>query len=244
MPEFDQTIEIAELIIKYARSEISLYDIKKLNKWINESVGNKKLFKRLSNPEYVKKSLENLPDMKELKEKTWERVSASIEYENKIISSYEPKTDNITDAPKIITDVRILNKELLNMVQKDPWLIHQMKPREFEFLVAEIFEKEGYNVTLTQETKDGGKDLFILEKKSIGTFLYYVECKKSAPDKAIGVNIIRELYGTITADRATAGIVVTSSYFSEPAKEFTEKIRYQMSLIDYMHLCEWIKKLS
>lgn len=95
----------------------------------------------------------------------------------------------------------------------------------------------------TPQTRDGGKDLFILEDRTLGKFLYYLECKKLAPHRPVGVRMVRELYGTVMRDRATAGILVTSSYFSDPSKDFTEAISNQMSLIDYNKLCNIIKDI-
>ena len=115
-----------------------------------------------------------------------------------------------------------------------------MSSRQFEEVVAELFDKEGYQVTITQATRDGGKDLIILEQKRIGNFIIYVECKNYGTSYPIGVRIVRELYGAVTADRATAGVLVTSSYFSTPAKKFTEKVKSQLSLIDYNDLKKWI----
>jgi hypothetical protein len=54
------------------------------------------------------------------------------------------------------------------------------------------------------------------------------------------VKLVRELYGTVTADRATAGLLVTTSYFSRQAIEFVENIPHQLSLKDYMDLKQWI----
>ena len=55
--------------------------------------------------------------------------------------------------------------------------------------------------------------------------------------------MVRELYGTIMADKVTAGILVTSSYFSPDAHEFREKIKNQISLIDYIKLQQWFNNL-
>ena len=115
-----------------------------------------------------------------------------------------------------------------------------MQPREFEKLVAELFRAKGYQVELTQATRDGGKDLMIIDK-SFGNFLIYAECKKFAPRRPVGVSIISDLAGRIDNDRATAGIVITTSYFSSEAKTFTNKIQHKMSLVDYLKLQDWIK---
>lgn len=145
---------------------------------------------------------------------------------------------------KIITDVRFVNSNLIEKISKQPKLIYELTPRKFEELIADLLHKQGYNITLTQETRDGGKDIFIAENKLIGNFLYYVECKRNSPKRPVGVNVVRELYGTITADRATAGIIVTSSYFSPDAIEFRDKVKNQISLIDYLNLQEWMKKIK
>ena len=61
---------------------------------------------------------------------------------------------------------------------------------------------------LTKQTRDGGKDLIILNNSSLGDFVIYAECKKRAPKYPVNVGFVRELYGTVNADNATAGIMV------------------------------------
>ena len=155
-------------------------------------------------------------------------------YQNKIY---------IPEPPKLITDIRIVNS-LIQKIYKTPEEIHKLTPRQFEELIAELFTKQGYSVQLTKETRDGGKDLMILENNILGNFLIYGECKKYSQDNHIGVKLVRELYGTVIADKATAGIMITTSYFSNEAKSYTEKIKHQMSLIDYNILKLWLEKLK
>ena len=171
-----------------------------------------------------------------------------LHYKNSIIELFsssdiiKPKHPEIIlpKTPKIISDVCLINSNLINKIKQNPKLIYQLSSRQFEEVVAELFDKEGYQVTITQATRDGGKDLIILEQKRIGNFIIYVECKNYGTSYPIGVRIVRELYGAVTADRATAGVLVTSSYFSTPAKKFTEKVKSQLSLIDYNDLKKWI----
>lgn len=75
-------------------------------------------------------------------------------------------------------------------------------------------------------------------------FLIYVECKQYAPDRPVGVNLVRELYGTISADEATAGLLITSSYFSKDAINFKNKVKHRLNLMDYVQLISEIQKLS
>lgn len=140
--------------------------------------------------------------------------------------------------PEIITDIRMVNNLLSDKIKKNPKDIHKLTSREFEQFAAELLEKNGYEVKLTQQTRDGGKDIIVIQKGLVGTFLTYVECKKFAPDNHVGVKLIRELYGTVTHDRATSGMFITSSYFSKDAYEFTETIKHQMELVDFNNLSE------
>ena len=153
-----------------------------------------------------------------------------------VIEELEKPTLILQEAPKIITDIRVVNKRILDKIGRQPQAIYQLTPRQFEIMVAELFEERGYKVELTQQTRDGGKDLFILDHREVGNLMIYAECKQHAPDRPVGVNVVSDLVGRMTADRATAGIVVTSSYFSPDAKTFQSKFEHQMTLIDFIKL--------
>ncbi|MES0038118.1 restriction endonuclease [Mesorhizobium sp. M0046] len=74
--------------------------------------------------------------------------------------SHEEKT--------IISDVRFVSEALLRAVGQDPDLVHALTPREFEELSAELFQRQGYKVTITPQTRDGGKDLYWLRRTASG----------------------------------------------------------------------------
>lgn len=155
-----------------------------------------------------------------------------------------PLNQNSKEFNSIRNQVRIVNNSILNLIEHDPRKIYELSPRNFEELVGELLEKEGFSITITKQTRDGGKDLFIAQNSALGNFLFYVECKKYSMSNPVGVNVVRELYGTITADRATAGLIVTSSYFTKDAIDFTQKIQHQMNLKDYFEICEWVKNIQ
>jgi HJR/Mrr/RecB family endonuclease len=157
---------------------------------------------------------------------------------------YENSGAEIIDtSPKfqhIVSDIRIVNSDILKFLKRRPEDMYNLTSRQFEEMVAELMIKRGYNVEITKETRDGGKDLIIANQTDIGNFMYYLECKKYSPNNPVGVNLVRELAGTVSVDRVTAGILVTSSYFSPDAIQFSEKIKHQMSLVDYIKLKEWL----
>lgn len=155
-----------------------------------------------------------------------------------------PESKEIIIPEPIIDDISIVNTSLLAQVAKNPSLVHQCSSRQFEELVCEMLDKKGYKVHLTGQTRDGGKDIIIVEDNLLGSFLIYVECKQYAPDRPVGVNLVRELYGTISADEATAGLLITSSYFSKDAINFKNKVKHRLNLMDYVQLISEIQKLS
>ena len=106
--------------------------------------------------------------------------------------------------------------------------------------ILKKFERKGYNVQLTKQTRDGGKDLIVLNNSMLGDLVIYAECKKKAPKHPVNVGLVRQLYGTVEADRVTAGIMVTNSYFSEDARRFQQTIKSRMNLIDYSELMKQI----
>lgn len=160
----------------------------------------------------------------------------SLQYPEIIV----PECKIVRVPDKLKQDIKVVTHSLMNQVASNPKILHEITPRQFEELVCELFEKEGNHVELTKQTRDGGKDLIILNNSSLGDFVIYAECKKRAPKYPVNVGFVRELYGTVNADNATAGIMVTTSYFSRDARKYQEKIKSRMSLIDYSELMKRI----
>jgi restriction system protein len=136
--------------------------------------------------------------------------------------------------------VRSAAAELYELVQVDPGLLRAVTAREFEEIVAEYFTREGYEVTLTAASRDGGKDLYAAKQDGVGSFLYVVECKAYAPHERVGVHLVRHLYGVVQHENATAGILATTSYFTKPALAFEEDVRFRLSLRDFDKVAAWL----
>lgn len=96
--------------------------------------------------------------------------------------------------------------------------VQEMDWREFESLVGQAFERQGYQVTRTGgDGPDGGVDLILT--KGGETFL--VQCKQWRAFR-VGVPVVRELYGVMAAEGAAGGYVVTSGRFTEEAEAFAQ----------------------
>ena len=155
-----------------------------------------------------------------------------------------PDKELIIPSRDIITGVTIINDSLLQRVKDDPNIIYNMSSREFEEMVCELLDKQGYDVKLTKQTRDGGKDIIVVQNSVLGEFCIYVECKKYDMSNPISVKLVRELYGTVMADNATAGMIITTSYFTKDAKEYQNKIKHRMTLKDYNDLIQEINNIQ
>lgn len=113
-----------------------------------------------------------------------------------------------------------------------------MSWREFELLVGEVFQMQGYQVAENGGSgADGGIDLVLrrVDQK------FLVQCKhwKSV---SVGVGVIRELFGVLTAKGDASGFVITSGYFTEKAKIFAQDVK--VTLIDDAQLYDLIAQVD
>lgn len=142
---------------------------------------------------------------------------------------------------QIIADASTTNEEVIEILKREPELARQLDPRRFEEVVAHILEKQGYEITLTPVSGDGGLDIYAAKKDGLGSFLYIVECKRYTPPNKVGVEIVRSLYGVVQATRATAGAIVTTSFFTRGAEAFRRDVPYQLQFHDYIALQRWFE---
>lgn len=90
--------------------------------------------------------------------------------------------------------------------------------QEFEQLVGEFFRMQGYQV---EEVGGGGADggVDLVMRRNGEKFL--VQCKQWKANR-VSVEIVREMFGLMTAKGAVGGFVVTSGKFTRPAREFAQ----------------------
>lgn len=152
------------------------------------------------------------------------------------------KKINVEESP-IIT-LSPVNDQVLQYLLENPEAFYQLSDTDFEIVMAEIYAKLGYNVTRTQTTRDGGKDIIIRKPEVIGDFIYYVECKKYAPNRHIGVGLVRNLIGTVNTDRVNGGILATTSFFTRDARQFILDNQWgcQIQMHDYNKIQDLLRK--
>ena len=120
---------------------------------------------------------------------------------------------------------------------------YRLKPRQFEELIAEILASYGWQVRLTAPTKDGGYDIYAIsptQATGIETS-WIIECKKYAPERKIGVDIIRGLFGVKMDLKVANAMLATTSHFTRGAMDYKAS-RYDLQLRDYQGILEWINE--
>jgi restriction system protein len=99
--------------------------------------------------------------------------------------------------------------------QRNIQTVRELHWRNFEELVAEAYRRQGYRVTEGGYGADGGIDL---ELRKDG-LLTLVQCKQWKTQK-VSVNVVREMFGVLTAHKANHCIIISSGTFTQQAIDF------------------------
>jgi restriction system protein len=95
---------------------------------------------------------------------------------------------------------------------------------DFEHLVRELFAKvfggDGQEVRVTQASRDRGVDAVAFDPDPIRGGKFVIQAKRH--NNVVPVSAVRDLYGTMIAEGAVKGILVTTSYYGNDSREFAK----------------------
>lgn len=144
---------------------------------------------------------------------------------------------------KIQLSAKESHDALITELAQRPYLMHELSPRAFEELVAELYARSGYEVELTPASKDGGVDIYARQRAPFGSYLTVIDCKRNRADRPVGVKLIRALYGTVMATDASVGVIATTSSFTKGAIDLQQDHEHRLGLQDFVSLKEMIKRM-
>lgn len=98
----------------------------------------------------------------------------------------------------------------------------ELSPYDFEIEVGRWYLSQGYDVRVTQASKDGGVDIVLTKNNT----LTYVQCKHYK--SKIGVKACRELGGVMLPNRVKKGVIVTLEGVTKDAEKFCEGARIRI----------------
>jgi len=116
----------------------------------------------------------------------------------------------------------------------------KLSPRDFEGFIAELWRRFGYEVELTAQTRDGGRDI-IAARRAETDIRILLECKRYTPPNKVGVELVRALYGVKAHERASKAILATSSSFTADAEQFLAVHKWELEGRDHNGIMEWIR---
>ncbi len=110
----------------------------------------------------------------------------------------------------------------------------EMDPVAFERHVMSFFEQDGHPTGLTARSNDFGVDGYVFHPDGV----IVIQCKRNSTDNPVGRPIIQQFKGVIEEQRAFKGYVVTTSRFTDEAKESAAKSD-RILLVDGNELVKW-----
>ncbi|AMD18376.1 restriction endonuclease [Methanobrevibacter sp. YE315] len=113
------------------------------------------------------------------------------------------------------------------------------KPQLINF-IAKVMEDSGFKVYKNFKTSQRVIDIYAILPTTIGDFGVVVACKNYDKDFQIGVDVLKEMEEVQESLKASKVTIVSSSYFSEQAKNYA--LRKNIKLVDRDGLLELAKK--
>jgi restriction system protein len=116
-----------------------------------------------------------------------------------------------------------------------------MRPDEYEHIVAEYFEKKGYNTTVSQFSNDYGVDVFAVkdkEKLAIQAKMF------GGSTRPINRQMVMELHGAKDYFDCTKAIIATNGRIIENALEVANKLQIEVISIPAVRMSNKAVKSS
>lgn len=125
-----------------------------------------------------------------------------------------------------------------------------LTPKDFEKLIASLYQDIDYDVKLTKLSYDGGVDIYAEKASPTLKEKIVIQCKNYTSN--IPVDEVRKLLGVVASTKSTKGVLVTSSNFTKEAIKFAndnpsvELINYKQlfTLFNEQHGPYWIYKID
>ncbi|MGA9286571.1 MAG: restriction endonuclease [Solirubrobacteraceae bacterium] len=137
--------------------------------------------------------------------------------------------------------VKEVSDALIAELAANPELLYGLPSRRFEELVAELYRRRGFEATLTPASGDEGVDVYVVRNEDVGRTLWVVQAKRYAAHNKVGAGVVRELLGTVHAKNASAGMIVTTSFFEPGAVRLERQFEFRIGLRDYFSLQDMLR---
>jgi hypothetical protein len=139
----------------------------------------------------------------------------------------------------VVPDFDAITAELIAYFAHHPEDLHRLTPRAFEELLSAVFANQGYRSELGPGWNDGGVDIRLYQKDSIGEILTLVQAKKYSPDRPIRLEAVAALSAIVDKEKANRGLFVTTSRFLPQSSTFAAQSGFRLVLADSQDIAKW-----
>lgn len=144
----------------------------------------------------------------------------------------------------IAPDFELISAELIEYFSTHPDDIYKLDPRKFEMLLEAVFRNQGYRTELGPGWSDGGVDLRLYQKDSIGEICTLVQAKRYKDTNPIRLEAVASLAALVDDEKANRGLFVTTSRFLPGVQRFAEKQRRRISLASSIDIAKWCEEVA
>ncbi|MEP3895146.1 MAG: restriction endonuclease [Litorimonas sp.] len=127
--------------------------------------------------------------------------------------------------------------------------VRSASPVFFELLIVELLIAMGYGGTSEDagralgQSGDNGVD-GVIDQDPLGVDQIYLQAKRYGAGNSVGSGDIRDFYGALSIKRATKGIFVTTSHFTNSAEQAAKDLGSRIVLIDGPQLAKLMIKYN
>lgn len=106
--------------------------------------------------------------------------------------------------------------------------LHQLDPYDFEYLVADVWEKRGWDTEVLQQSNDMGIDVIARKEDPINQ-THVIQAKRYGPQNKVGGPDIQQ-YASLLQQRPEADsvVVVTTSDFTGQAQQLAQNLNVKL----------------
>ena len=155
-------------------------------------------------------------------------------------ASSPPRADDSDDDVRRQTPIEAIDRAISELNQSVAnelmEFILALTPDQFEVLVLDVLLAMGYgasrrSLTRTGGSGDGGID-GIITLDRLGLEKVYIQAKRWAPGNNVSRPELQGFYGALAMRQANKGVFITTSEFSQPAREYAAQVSNGIVLVD------------
>ena len=157
-------------------------------------------------------------------------------------SAIESSSEELTPTEQLEAAMKKINDDLAaDILQK----AREMSPAKFEQLVLDLLLAMGYGGTnkdlakVTPISHDNGVD-GIIPEDALGLDKIYIQAKRYKEGLTVSKPEIHQFIGALSEQKASKGVFVTTSNFTQGAKESVNKAASKIVLIDGIALAQYM----